>query len=223
MIPRGASREKLSNNGKIKDIPFFRYMNIKETKAVINEAFSSLGSELIFLKSKKNNSLAVAEKQELDGSEVIDLAGHGCLYLLAECPVTPTVGPCTTVVPSTSVVPPSVVHAIVVPRTTMGSASAVVQATVLPCATNATNTPVTVAPTVTTSTSVVDHSILDPPGPENTEDLISKANEVLAKLRVSCFFILFWLLLFLFLVFFKKLFGIIIDCRTHLYCQRDIQ
>ena len=29
MIPRGASREKLSNNGKI---PFFRYMNIKETK-----------------------------------------------------------------------------------------------------------------------------------------------------------------------------------------------
>ena len=187
MIPRGASREKLSNNGKIKDIPFFRYMNIKETKAVINEAFSSLGSELIFLKSKKNNSLAVAEKQELDGSEVIDLAGHGCLYLLAECPVTPTVGPCTTVVPSTSVVPPSVVHAIVVPRTTMGSASAVVQATVLPCATNATNTPVTVAPTVTTSTSVVDHSILDPPGPENTEDLISKANEVLAKLRVSCF------------------------------------
>ena len=57
-------------------------MNIK---GIIELAFS-LTSKFIFLKSRKNSLLCIAERQELNGAEVIHLAGKDALYLLSpEC------------------------------------------------------------------------------------------------------------------------------------------
>ncbi len=80
MIPRGAAREKLRKDGRIKDVPFLRYFTFDEVKTLIKESFS-LSCEFKFLRSQKDNTLCIAPKQELDGSEVIDLAGHGSIYL----------------------------------------------------------------------------------------------------------------------------------------------
>ena len=82
MIPRGSVREKLRSNGRISDIAFFRYLTYEDIKGIIEQAFS-LKSKLIFLKSQKNNLLCIAERQELNGAEVIHLAGKGALYLLS--------------------------------------------------------------------------------------------------------------------------------------------
>lgn len=80
MIPRGAVREKLRQEGRIRDVPFLRYLTFDEVKSLIKKSFS-ISSEFNFLKSLKDNSLCIAPNQELNGSEVIDLAGHGSLYL----------------------------------------------------------------------------------------------------------------------------------------------
>ena len=53
-----------------------------DIKGIIEQAFS-LKSKYIFLKSQKNNLLCIAERQELNGAEVIHLAGKGALYLLS--------------------------------------------------------------------------------------------------------------------------------------------
>ena len=78
-VPRGSLRERLKGNGRIKDIPFFRYLTCEETKSSIEQAFS-LSNGFTFLKSLKN-ILCVAEKQELNGAELISLAGKGSLYV----------------------------------------------------------------------------------------------------------------------------------------------
>ena len=72
-VPSGSLRERLKGNGRIKDIPFFRYFTCEETKSSIEQAFS-LSNGFTFLKSLKN-ILCVAEKQELNGAELISLAG----------------------------------------------------------------------------------------------------------------------------------------------------
>ena len=51
-----------------------------EIKSLIEAAFS-WGSDFTFLRSRRNNNLCIADKQELDGAEVIDLAGYGTIYL----------------------------------------------------------------------------------------------------------------------------------------------
>ena len=54
-------------------------MTCEETKSSIEQAFS-LSNGFTFLKSLKN-ILCVAEKQELNGAELISLAGKGSLYV----------------------------------------------------------------------------------------------------------------------------------------------
>ena len=167
IIPRGAARGKLLDKGKIKDVPFFRYMTFEEIKAVVNEAFPLLGSDFIFLKTQKNNSLCVAEKQEYLGSEVIALAGHGCLYLLSPKPSSaPSAEPPLAVESSApSAEPPPAVVSSVVPVT--------------PRATTTSATIATPPTTLTPSTpDPVDSRV-------EMEALMAKADEVLANLKVS--------------------------------------
>ena len=80
MIPRGAAREKLRSGDRIKDIPFFRYLTANEVRSLIRESFS-ISCEYNYLKGQKDNSLLCVDKQDLDGAEVIELAGHGSVYL----------------------------------------------------------------------------------------------------------------------------------------------
>lgn len=86
IIPRGTVRERLKKNGHIKDVPFLKFLTHDEVQDLIKDTFS-LESNFFFLKSHKNNSLCQAEKQQLDGAGVIDLAGKGALYLHLESSV----------------------------------------------------------------------------------------------------------------------------------------
>ena len=81
-IPRGVIREGLKKSGQIKDVPFLRHLSAEEVKLLIQQSFS-LDSAFRFLKANKDNSLCLQEKQELTGLDVINLAGHGCLYVEA--------------------------------------------------------------------------------------------------------------------------------------------
>ena len=92
-IPRGARRESLKQQGCNKDVPFIKYLSFDEVKSLIQECFVV---NLDFLRSLKDNTLYTASKQGLDGSKVIDLAGHGSLYLELLSPVSlssPTLNP----------------------------------------------------------------------------------------------------------------------------------
>ena len=81
-IPKGAAHEQLKKKGKVREVPFQRYMSEEEVKEVLIEDFECLSySEVQFLQSHKNNSLSIAMVQDLDGIGVIFLAGCGSLYL----------------------------------------------------------------------------------------------------------------------------------------------
>lgn len=81
-IPKGTAREQLKKKGKVREVPFQRYMSEEEVKEVLVENFECLSdSEVQFLQSHKNNSLLIAKVQDLDGIGVISLAGCGSLYL----------------------------------------------------------------------------------------------------------------------------------------------
>ena len=74
-VQRSSLREQLKSKGQIKDIPFFGYLTCTEMKSSIEQVFS-LSNAFTFLKS-----LSVAETQELNGAELISLAGKGALYV----------------------------------------------------------------------------------------------------------------------------------------------
>lgn len=81
-IPKGAMRERLRKIGRIKDIAFQRYFDEEEVKDLLTESFSHLGDvNFQYLQPHKKNNFTVAEKQELNGIQVIELAKSGSLYL----------------------------------------------------------------------------------------------------------------------------------------------
>lgn len=83
-IPKGAARERLRKIGRVKDIPFQRYLNEDEVEELITESFSSLGNIAVqYLQAHRNNTLTVAKQQQLNGIEVIELAKSGSLYLMS--------------------------------------------------------------------------------------------------------------------------------------------
>lgn len=84
IIPKGTSRDNIKKEGRIKDIPFHRFISRDEVKELINVAFPKFSKNFKFLQGHKNNTLSVASNQELDGTGVIDLAKHGSLYLLEQ-------------------------------------------------------------------------------------------------------------------------------------------
>ena len=80
-IPKGGPRDKLKEAGRVKELCFRRILSEKEVNTLILEGFQGIKlSEFEYLQCK-DGSLVVAEKQKLNGNEVIMLAGCGCLYL----------------------------------------------------------------------------------------------------------------------------------------------
>ena len=81
-IPKGAMRERLRKIGRIKDIAFQRYLDEDEVKDLPTESFSHLGGiSFQYLQPHKKKNFTAAEKQELNGINVIELAKSGSLYL----------------------------------------------------------------------------------------------------------------------------------------------
>lgn len=80
-LPRGSMTDQLERDGQIKQVSLGRFMN-DEVKDVILKAFKNLELQHYkYLQCSKGNVLCVYEKQNLNGSDAISLAGSGCLYL----------------------------------------------------------------------------------------------------------------------------------------------
>ena len=97
-LPIGAAREQLKKKGLVKEIAFQRHLDEDEVKELLSENFEALkDAEVQYLQSHKNNSLSVANEQNLDGVGLINLAGSGSLYLklspknVPESPVSPSI------------------------------------------------------------------------------------------------------------------------------------
>ena len=82
VIPKGTSREKLKKEGRIKDIPFHRFISKDEVQEIITASFPEFSKKFKFLQGRKSNTLSLSSNQDLDGNGVIELAKHGSLYLL---------------------------------------------------------------------------------------------------------------------------------------------
>ena len=83
VVPKGRSRSKLTDCGRIVKLQFKRCMKASEVRNIICRAFSEFqGVETAqYLRCEKNNIMLLNENQELDGDDIIDLAGQGSLYL----------------------------------------------------------------------------------------------------------------------------------------------
>ena len=84
VIPKGALREAIRKEGRMKDIPFLRCISKDEVKDLIHQAFSEFSKDFIFLQGHKDNTLCEASIQDFDGKGVIDHVKHGSLYLLEQ-------------------------------------------------------------------------------------------------------------------------------------------
>lgn len=82
-IPRGPLRERLKKIGRIKELFFHRIMSEAEVTSTITTGFkeTSITHYKYLSANRKDNRLAVAEKQQLNGDGIIKLAGSGSLYL----------------------------------------------------------------------------------------------------------------------------------------------
>ena len=82
VIPRGPSRDRLEETGRIKEIHIHRIMSAVEVTNFITTSFKDVGiMGYKYLSANRRNKLTVAEKQQLNGNDVIKLAGSGSLYL----------------------------------------------------------------------------------------------------------------------------------------------
>ena len=82
-VPKGRARKKLLAEGRIKKLAITRSMSVQSIRKCIKEAFSELklSVSMVFMCTGTDNILEVFAKQDLDGSEVIELAGSGSVYL----------------------------------------------------------------------------------------------------------------------------------------------
>lgn len=83
VVPKGRSRSKLRDSGRVKKLQFKRCIKAADVRTIISSAFSEFeGIETAqYLRCGQDNIMVVNENQELDGSDLIELAGQGSLYL----------------------------------------------------------------------------------------------------------------------------------------------
>ena len=90
-IPRGPLRVTLRARGRIKELYFHRVMSEREVNNVIVNGFEDINiKEFRFLLPMKDNTLSGCEKQDLNGTGVIKLAGSGSLYIQLQGSVSST-------------------------------------------------------------------------------------------------------------------------------------
>ena len=81
MIPRGNRRKVLENEGRIKKLQFFRSMTPLAVRQTIADGFSKNIDKAVYLQCSQNNYINVNHNQDLNGEELIELAGQGSIYL----------------------------------------------------------------------------------------------------------------------------------------------
>ena len=83
IVPKGRSRSKLKDSGRIVKLQFKCCMKASQVRSIISSGFSEFkgieGAQ--YLRCGQDNIKVVNENQELDGDDIIDLAGQGSLYL----------------------------------------------------------------------------------------------------------------------------------------------
>ena len=87
-VPKGRSRSRLRDCGRITKLTFTRSMSAANVQEVIIQGFPEfhLDKKLItFLKVGQDNTVTCLEEQDLNGADVIDLVGQGSLYLYEVC------------------------------------------------------------------------------------------------------------------------------------------
>ena len=84
IVPRGKARKKLVGDSRIKKVQIRRSMSSQQVHDIIVAEFAEFEkvSSFHFLCTGKDNALDVFSKQELDGCEVVELAGSGSVYLV---------------------------------------------------------------------------------------------------------------------------------------------
>ena len=173
IIPKGTTRETIKKEGRIKDVPFHRFISNDEVKQLINEVFPTFSSEFVFLQGHKDNTLSLASKQDLDGKGVIELAKHGCLYLLEQ--------PSAQASNVESSVPKSTAPGSQSESTEQASSRILVSASDIPTSREvsvSSSEPPYVSPAVN-SDQYTDFLS------EDTKDILQRADEVIEKLKVS--------------------------------------
>lgn len=83
-VPKGHSRKKMKQSGRIVKVQLKRCMTTSEVRDVIVDSFSDFEDirSAQFLRCGKDNIMLLNEDQDLNGDSVIDLAGQGSLYLV---------------------------------------------------------------------------------------------------------------------------------------------
>ena len=82
-VPKGRLHSKLKDSGRIVKLQFKRCMKASQVRSIVSSGFSEFkGIEgAHYLRCGQDNIMVVNENQELDGDDIIDLAGQGSLYL----------------------------------------------------------------------------------------------------------------------------------------------
>ena len=239
-IPKGATREHLRKTGRVKEIPFQRYLDEKEVKDLLKANFSDLAPiNFQYLQPHKNNGLTVAKDQELDGIGIINLAKSGSLYVKslvtdASSPVSSSSLPIASVSVSSSVASACSSVALALVSSSFTSASSVNMSTVSMSSPSASSSVPSLAASISSPLVglPVSISVSSSPSPtssiigeevvcldSDTNELLQSATEVLEKLNVSIILCL-WMTLIIQQIFIAEYDAIVLNveptCRNHL-------
>lgn len=84
VVPQCDLRRKMKDDERILKLAINRSMSSEEVKITSQDAYSSLGmSDVIYMAISHGNALVMHKNQEMDGNQVIELAGQGRICMLA--------------------------------------------------------------------------------------------------------------------------------------------
>ena len=89
IVPRGKARKALEESGRVKKAQIRRSMSASAIREVVSNTFPNLPcvKTAKFMTCGKDNHFTVASSQNLNGEEVVKLAGSGSLYMCEVCTV----------------------------------------------------------------------------------------------------------------------------------------
>lgn len=81
IVLKGRDRKRLKTDGRIVKLQFKRCMTVSQVQRTISSGFSFDVDAYQYLRCGQNNIMLVNEDQDLDGDDIVELAGQGSLYL----------------------------------------------------------------------------------------------------------------------------------------------
>ena len=86
-VPRGKKRKELKEKGRLRSVKIHRSAAASEVRNELDIAFADFPGVVSarFLRCSQDNAMVMHHEQSLNGEDIAELAGNGCVYMSEVC------------------------------------------------------------------------------------------------------------------------------------------